>query len=243
MTASALVAAVAVGAAVVLAGRPRQRTRLGRQPVARRADRPVDVRRHRGPAAVLALVAGATWGRDLLGPALGPLAGLAAAATVWTLAGRGETSAQRRVTEQARHDLPHLVGLASDALRAGLDPASALRHAAAALPGPAADRVLGHLHALGLGADPGTVWRDLVSDPALAPLGRALARAHDTGTPVADVVARLADQLASQARAEVEDRARRVGVRAAIPLGLCLLPAFVVLGIVPLAAALLGSLW
>ena len=46
-----------------------------------------------------------------------------------------------------------------------------------------------------------------------------------------------------QARAEVEDRARRVGVRAAVPLGLCLLPSFVVLGIVPLAAALLADLW
>ena len=63
------------------------------------------------------------------------------------------------------------------------------------------------------------------------------------GTPVADAIARLAVRSAEQARAEVEDRARRVGVRAAVPLGLCLLPSFVVLGIVPLAAALLADLW
>ena len=95
----------------------------------------------------------------------------------------------------------------------------------------------------GLGADPVDVWRGLALDPALGPLGRALGRAHDSGTPVAEVVAQLAEQLAAHGRAAVEDRARRVGVRAAVPLGLCLLPSFVVLGIVPLAATLLGDLW
>ena len=51
-------------------------------------------------------------------------------------------------------------------------------------------------------------------------------------------VERLADDLGHQARADVEDRARAVGVKAAVPLGLCLLPAFVLIGIVPLVAGL-----
>ncbi|MCW2792983.1 MAG: type secretion system protein, partial [Nocardioides sp.] len=41
---------------------------------------------------------------------------------------------------------------------------------------------------------------------------------------------------------DVEDRARAVGVKAALPLGLCLLPAFVLIGIVPLVAGLLTTL-
>ena len=53
---------------------------------------------------------------------------------------------------------------------------------------------------------------------------------------------RLAGDLARRARADAEDRARAVGVKAALPLGLCLLPAFVLVGIVPLVAALLTSL-
>ena len=161
----------------------------------------------------------------------------------FTGCGWGESSEERRAAAQARTDLPYLVGLAADAVRAGSDPTRALRHAADALPGPTADRLLARTHALALGADPAAVWRELAHDPALAPLGRALARAHESGTPVADAVARLAVRSAEQARAEVEDRARRVGVRAAVPLGLCLLPSFVVLGIVPLAAALLADLW
>jgi pilus assembly protein TadC len=59
---------------------------------------------------------------------------------------------------------------------------------------------------------------------------------------VTRAVERLADELARSARAEVEDRARAVGVKAALPLGLCLLPAFLLLGIAPLVAGLLGAL-
>ena len=55
-------------------------------------------------------------------------------------------------------------------------------------------------------------------------------------------VERLADELAASARADVEDRARAVGVKAAVPLGLCLLPAFVLLGVVPLVAGMLAAL-
>jgi hypothetical protein len=59
---------------------------------------------------------------------------------------------------------------------------------------------------------------------------------------VARAVERLADDLAASARAEVEDRARAVGVRAAVPLGVCLLPSFLLLGIVPLVVGLVSGL-
>lgn len=244
MTGWSLLAAVAVAGLVLLAGRPPRRPAVDAPARSVLEPRPpTDVRRHRAPAAVLAVVAGLTLGRAVLGPTGGVLVGVGAAVAVWTLAGRGESSAERRDRRRAAADLPHLVGLVADALRSGADPAAAVRQAGAALPGPAGERLLALTHALGLGADPAEVWRTLGRDPALAPLGRALGRAHDTGTPVAQVVHLLAEQLAEQARAGVEDRARQVGVRAAVPLGLCLLPAFVVLGIVPLAATLLGDLW
>ncbi|THJ01773.1 type II secretion system protein, partial [Nocardioides sp.] len=63
-----------------------------------------------------------------------------------------------------------------------------------------------------------------------------------TGAPVVSAVERLADELARRARGEVEDRARAVGVRAAVPLGVCLLPSFLLLGIVPLAASLASTI-
>jgi hypothetical protein len=41
--------------------------------------------------------------------------------------------------------------------------------------------------------------------------------------------------------ARAEDAARRVGVAAAMPLGVCLLPAFLLLGVVPTVAAMFAS--
>jgi pilus assembly protein TadC len=61
-----------------------------------------------------------------------------------------------------------------------------------------------------------------------------MARAQQSGAPVVDAVRLLADDLATNAKIELEDRARAVGVKAALPLGLCLLPAFLLLGIVPI---------
>jgi hypothetical protein len=59
---------------------------------------------------------------------------------------------------------------------------------------------------------------------------------------VADAMARLAGDLRRDARARVEGRARAVGVKAAVPLGLCMLPAFVLLGVVPLVAGSMSAI-
>ena len=67
-------------------------------------------------------------------------------------------------------------------------------------------------------------------------------RAVESGASVADAMLRLADDQRRRSQAAVEGRARAVGVKAAVPLGLCLLPAFVLIGIVPLVVALLTGL-
>jgi len=190
---------------------------------------------------VLAGLAGAAALAFLSGPLSAP-AGLVAVTAVWVTIGRAEPAPARRRREAAQRDLPHLVGLLGDALRAGRSPTDALSLATTALPGPATDRLAHVLPRLRLGVEPRIVWNGLSEDPALAPLGRVLSRAEATGAPVVEAVARLAESLAQDVRGAAEDRARAVGVKAALPLGLCLLPAFVLLGIVPVVAGLLGSL-
>lgn len=190
---------------------------------------------------LLAALAGAGAASFIGGPA-GLLAAPAAMVTAWVTLGRVEPAEVRREREQARRELPHVVRLLGTALAAGAAPADALEVVAQALPGAATGRLQPVAVRLRLGADPIATWAALTADPALAPLGRALARAQSGGVPVATAVARLADDLARAARADVEDRARAVGVRAAAPLGLCLLPAFLLIGIVPLVGGLLRSL-
>lgn len=188
--------------------------------------------------AVLAGVAGALF---VGGPA-GPPVGVVVAAVTWRISARAEPARVRREREQVRRDLPHLVHLLGSGVRAGAAPGDAVRLACAALPGPAAARLRPVAEQLSLGADPGRVWESLAGDPELAALGRCLARAHETGAPVVAAVDRLADELRALGRSQVEQRARTVGVRAALPLGLCLLPAFLLLGIVPLVAGLLTGI-
>lgn len=196
------------------------------------------LRRHRGLWAVLSGAAAATF---VDGPP-GLVAGVLAAGVVWVVAGRAESPVSRRERAEVRRDLPAVVALLGAALRAGTPAPDAVALVARALPGAAADRLAPVVSRLALGVPAATVWTDLAADPDLAPLGRTMARAHDTGAAVVPAVERLADDLARRARAAVEDRARAVGVKAAVPLGLCLLPAFVLIGIVPLVAGLLGSI-
>lgn len=173
-----------------------------------------------------------------VGGALALPAGLATGAAVGFVAGRIEPGVVRARREEVRRDLPHVVTLLAAALRSGVGAADAVEIVCRALPGAAADRLVPLAARLRLGGDAAEIWAALGSDPELAPLGRTLARAQRTGAPIVGAVERLGEELARRGRAEVEDRARAVGVRAAVPLGLCLLPSFLLLGIVPLAVSL-----
>jgi Flp pilus assembly protein TadB len=234
---TAVLVGVAVALAALLVRPPRPRARVPRAAPQREAARAAT-----GRGAVLwPLLAGlGTW--TVVGGPTGGVAALAVAGAVRVVLARAEPPDVRREREAVRRDLPALVLLVSLALRAGAATGPAVRVAARALPGPGADRLLPAADRLGLGVDPERVWSELAGDAELAPLGRALARAERSGAPVATVVGRLADDLADTGRTDVEQQARAVGVRAAVPLGLCLLPAFLLLGIVPLVASLVADL-
>jgi Flp pilus assembly protein TadB len=168
--------------------------------------------------------------------------GCVAAVGTWVVASRAEPLAVRRTREEIERELPHVVLLLGAALRAGAAPGDAVRLVCAALPGAASQRLSDVPRRLAVGVDPARVWSDLASDPDLGALGRTLARVHETGAPVASSVERLAQDLGREARGRAEDRARSVGVKAAVPLGLCLLPSFLLLGIVPMVAGLAADL-
>ena len=172
--------------------------------------------------------------------------GLAAAVVVtgvaWWAIGRAEPAGLRRRREAETRDLPALVHLLASALETGADLPGALRLVCDALPGAAAEALEGVPSRLELGLDAEAAWKPVLERRGLAPLARSLVRAARSGSAVGPEIDRLARDLHEQSRNAVEERARTVGVRAAVPLGLCLLPSFVVLGVVPVAAGLLRSL-
>jgi Flp pilus assembly protein TadB len=228
------VAPLAAAVAVALALGPPPRRPASPAVVERVRDEGGWLRRHR---LLWSLLAGGGAATFVDGPLGLPAAALGAAA-VWTVVGRAEPPALRAEREACRRDLPAVVTLLAAALRSGADPGEAVSVVADALPGAAATRLAAVSSRLRLGGDPGQVWDELARDPELAALGRTMSRAQATGAPVVAAVERLADDLARASRGGAEDRARAIGVKAAVPLGLCLLPAFVLVGIVPLVAGL-----
>lgn len=132
--------------------------------------------------------------------------------------------------------LPLALDLIAVALRAGQPVDAALIVAA-----PAAGALAGHLVRVGrllrLGADPADAWSAVTDVPALASVAAAARRSATSGIRLASAFEATAAQLRADRGAAGQARAHRVGVLAAAPLGLCFLPSFVCLGIVP---ALIG---
>jgi Flp pilus assembly protein TadB len=188
-----------------------------------------------------ALGAGVAAGCFVSGRGALPAGGVAAAAA-WVFIGRTEPADERRRREGLARDLPGLVHLLAAALATGSDVGEAVRLVCDAYPGPASDALSSVPSRLALGVDPANAWQPALDDPRLAPLGRAMVRARRSGASVTHEVARLAEELAQRSRFRVEERARAVGVKAAVPLGLCLIPSFVLIGVVPLVVSLLQSL-
>lgn len=176
---------------------------------------------------------------------VGGMAGVLVAAVVAALArhvlAAAEAPSARREREEVERTLPHLVDLFAATLRAGSEPVSGLARVCAALPGPAADRLVPVVERARWGAAGVEAWSVVAGDRELAPLARAMVRSQVSGASVVRSVERLADELQRESLARAEDAARRVGVAAAIPLGACLLPAFMLLGVVPTVASLFGS--
>ncbi|HET6699692.1 MAG TPA: type II secretion system F family protein [Nocardioidaceae bacterium] len=191
---------------------------------------------------LLLAVVGGTGAAVMVGGVVGVLAGAVAAGVLWRVVGRLESPALRRRREAVARQLPHAVDLMASCLAVGTSPTRAVELVADAVEPPMADELALIAGRLALGVDPRRVWGDVATRPQLGALGRCLVRAIDSGASVAEAMHRLADELRRDQRAAVEARARAVGVKATAPLGLCLLPAFVVVGIVPLIAGSLGLL-
>ena len=134
-----------------------------------------------------------------------------------------------------------LLDLIAAALDVGLAPGGALAAVSLGMPEPERARLRRALAMVDIGGDAATVWRMLADDPVLGPLAHALERSERSGAPIAAAVRGLADEARRETRAARLAEARRVGVRTAVPLGACFLPAFFLIAIVPTVIALLRS--
>jgi Flp pilus assembly protein TadB len=127
-------------------------------------------------------------------------------------------------------------------LRAGLPVPTAIRAVASDAPPGCAELLRRTADLLALGSDPVQAWAPALADPATAALARGARRSARSGTALAEVADGLAQRIRAASADTAEARAQRAAVLIAGPLGLCFLPAFFCLGVVPVVVGLAGRL-
>lgn len=141
-------------------------------------------------------------------------------------------------------ELPEVVDLLTVAVAGGLTVPLAVAAVAERVPGLVAaefdrcvaDAALGRRLADQLDSVP-----DQLGD-ASRPLIRALVAAERYGTPVVEALARVSADLRTERRRQAEIAARRLPVKLLFPLVACVLPAFVLLTVVPILAGSIQGL-
>nr|WP_322000652.1 type II secretion system F family protein [Rhodococcus qingshengii] len=130
-------------------------------------------------------------------------------------------------------------------LQAGLPVSAAITAMASTAPKPMADSLRRVADLLALGADPDVAWSEAALDPDTEALARMARRSARSGSSLSSSMAELAERSRGDAEDLAAAAAERAGVLISGPLGLCFLPAFIALGIVPvvigLATTVLGN--
>jgi Flp pilus assembly protein TadB len=204
--------------------------------------------RRRGKARALmrdwgpAVVAGLGVGMVVGGPA-GCLAGVVAGlgTRVWLVRRRRVDRARTEEESADPSELPLCADLMAACLAAGATPGEAAAAVGRCLGGPLGAALIRAGAELRLGGEPAECWDRFGRLPAARAMGRCLARASTTGTaPVAEMTRLAADYRAAQGRSALA-RARKAAVIATAPLGLCFLPAFLVVGVAPVVMGMAGA--
>jgi hypothetical protein len=153
-------------------------------------------------------------------------------------------------------DAVGLLDLVGAALTTGAAVPRALAAVGRAVGGPDGERLCAAAAALPHGVAWDVAWgrdrgrpprptrsaRRVVVQEAWQPLADALEPVWTAGASPGPLLRAQADALRARRRAETRTAAARLGVRLVLPLGLCFLPAFVLVGLVPVVLALVQRL-
>jgi tight adherence protein C len=158
---------------------------------------------------------------------------------------RSGRRASRRRARQVEGEVPQLLDLLAAGSTAGLSAELSVRRAAEALRGPLGEDLRGVAHLADLGAR----WRDELDAYAIATgsvdLMRTMAvlqRTESLGASLADATRELAATVRQARRAATLERARTAPVKMLFPLVFLILPAFLLLTVIPVLLTTVRSI-
>lgn len=187
-------------------------------------------------ASALPLAIGLGWVAAPVAAALGGLS--------WWVLGRLQAGGATRRQERLVAELPQVCDLLAVCLESGLPLRTGATEVARVHEGPLGAALAEVSATVRLGADEARAWADLaLAEPALSALGREVSRTLGSGVTLAATLRTLGTEARRAAQAAALVRARRVGVRSVLPLMLCFLPAFLLLGVVPIVGGVAGHLF
>ncbi len=177
-----------------------------------------------------------------IGGVAGAVAGVVAIPLVLKAIALLDARGPARINRQLAEQLPETLDLMRAGLDAGLPLRTVTARVTALVPEPTASLLGDVLGNVEVGRSDDRAWAQLGDHPVWGDLARDLARSAASGA----AMSRLLMVTAQQARAELgatrTRRARAVGVRSVLPLVTCFLPAFVLVGVVPIIASTLAEL-
>ncbi|ADJ50496.1 hypothetical protein AMES_8670 [Amycolatopsis mediterranei S699] len=208
----------------------------------RLTDGPKPVRAgHRALPHIAAAVGGVSTA-VLVGGVAGVVAGTIATATGWWAIRRTRRPRPPAMDIAAKLRLAGTLDLLAACLRAGLPVPSALEAVAGSAPAAASTALSSTAGLLALGSPPHEAWAPVQAAPGLGELAAAAIRTSRSGAAFAAAAGDLAGRFRDELATEAEERAERAGVALALPVGLCFLPAFFCLGVLPVVLGLAGRL-
>ena len=149
------------------------------------------------------------------------------------LLGRPEPLSVRRRREQLISHTPQALELMATALAAGMPVRLAGRAVADAFDSALGEDLGRVLALVDLGVSDAEAWRTLQDHPQLGLAAQDLSRSVESGTMMVEALRRHAAAARETRRAGLVIRARSVGVRSVLPLMICFIPSFLLLGVVP----------
>lgn len=162
--------------------------------------------------------------------------GVVAGPGVAVAAGRLEFSAARRIRVERVAAMPDTLDLLAGVMEAGVPVRAAVERATEFGDDPCTRDLASVSARMAAGVPETGAWAVLAQVAGWQEVARDVSRAVGSGEAVAQVLRSHAEELRREAAEQAEKKARKVGVSATMPLVCCHLPAFILLGVVPIIA-------